>query len=256
MPVPHVERLGTAAVTAVPRAGRGLEQCGALPQHLVVIGAHTRDPGSPGGGEFVEIAPALARVPAHQRQVLRREHHRPQHAQHFARRPHRRAVQSGLVRPSGHDLQIDGELAAFVHHDRRDDGALGARPEQAERPRPPDETPVSTNTTVLQRDSSCRTRSDRRTRCGRARGPGRPAPMTGSPVSPRWRTYNRYPDSLTRLTAWPPNWLRSAATAFIVGESSWRDRNRANSDAAMPGTGTRSRIASSTVHRPSPESSV
>ena len=74
-------------------------------------------------------------------------------------------------------------------------------------------------------------------------------------VNPRWRTYT-YPDSLTRLTAWPPNWFRNADTAFIVGESSCRDRNRANNDAAMPGTGTRSRIASSTVQRPSPESSV
>src|SRR5437660_261519 len=57
-------------------------------------------------------------------------------------------------------------------------------------------------------------------------------------------------------TACPPNWLRSAATAFIAGESSCRDRNRANSEAAMTFIGTASRIASSTVHRPSPVSSA
>ena len=59
-----------------------------------------------------------------------------------------------------------------------------------------------------------------------------------------------------RVTAWPPNWLRSAATAFIAGESSCREANRANSDAAMTFIGTASRIASSTVHRPSPVSSA
>ena len=128
--VPHVERLGHRPVTAVPGACRRLEQSGALPQHLVVIGSDTRDPGSPRGGEFIEIPASLRGIPADQGQVFRGEHHRAQRAQHFARRPHRRAVQSGLVRSSGHHLQIDGELAAFVHHDCRDDGALGARPQK------------------------------------------------------------------------------------------------------------------------------
>ena len=35
------------------------------------------------------------------------------------------------------------------------------------------------------------------------------------------------------VTAWPPNWLRIAAIAFIAGLSSWREANRANSEAAM-----------------------
>ena len=59
--------------------------------------------------------------------------------------------------------------------------------------------------------------------------------MTGSPVAPGGGRTTDYPDSLIRFTAWPPNWFRSAATAFMVGESSWRDRNRANSDAAITG---------------------
>ncbi|MDT5301647.1 MAG: hypothetical protein QOG79_4889, partial [Mycobacterium sp.] len=50
-----------------------------------------------------------------------------------------------------------------------------------------------------------------------------------------------HPDLLILWTAWPPNWFRSAATAFMVGESSCLDRNRANNAAAMLGTGTRSR---------------
>ena len=55
-------------------------------------------------------------------------------------------------------------------------------------------------------------------------------------------------------TAWPPNWLRSAAIIFICGESSWREANRANSDAVIAGSGTALSIAASTVQRPSPES--
>ena len=57
-------------------------------------------------------------------------------------------------------------------------------------------------------------------------------------------------------TAWPPNWLRIAATAFIAGQSSWREVNRAKSEAAMTCIGTAWSIAASTVHRPSPESSA
>ena len=58
------------------------------------------------------------------------------------------------------------------------------------------------------------------------------------------------------LTACPPNWLRSAATAFIAGESSWREANRAKRAAVITGAGTAWSMASSTVHRPSPESST
>ena len=57
-------------------------------------------------------------------------------------------------------------------------------------------------------------------------------------------------------TAWPPNWLRSAATIFICGESSCREEKRANSDAVIAGSGTAWSIAASTVQRPSPESAA
>src|SRR5690606_20760420 len=60
----------------------------------------------------------------------------------------------------------------------------------------------------------------------------------------------------SNLTACPPNCLRSAATAFNAGESSSRDAKRAYSAAVMTLSGTPSRIASSTVHRPSPVSST
>ena len=58
------------------------------------------------------------------------------------------------------------------------------------------------------------------------------------------------------VTAWPPNWLRIAAIIFIAGLSSWRETNRANSEAVIAGSGTALSMAASTVHRPSPESSA
>ena len=58
------------------------------------------------------------------------------------------------------------------------------------------------------------------------------------------------------LTAWPPNWLRSAALTLAANDSSWREAKRANSAAVITGAGTSSLIASSIVQRPSPESST
>ena len=88
-----------------------------------------------------------------------------------------------------------------------------------------------------------------RTGARRTTGAGQlvaPAPDVG-PASAASRAF---------CTAWPPNSPRSAATAFIVGDSSWREANRANSEAEMTGIGTELAIASSTVQRPSPESTV
>ena len=59
-----------------------------------------------------------------------------------------------------------------------------------------------------------------------------------------------------RATAWPPNWLRSAAFTFAANDSSCREAKRANSAAVITGTGTSSAIASAIVQRPSPESST
>ncbi len=58
------------------------------------------------------------------------------------------------------------------------------------------------------------------------------------------------------FTACPPNCWRSAATAFIAGDSACREENRANSAAEMTGSGTACAMASSIVQRPSPESST
>ena len=61
-------------------------------------------------------------------------------------------------------------------------------------------------------------------------------------------------DPSAEVIAWPPNWLRSAATTFIAGESSCREANLAYSAAVITGSGTAWSTAAWTVHRPSPES--
>src|ERR1700712_5451751 len=65
----------------------------------------------------------------------------------------------------------------------------------------------------------------------------------------RWATYKRLGCSVryfssageatsevvggpSAWTAWPPNWLRIAETAFIAGLSCWRELNRAHREAA------------------------
>src|SRR5439155_4986607 len=58
------------------------------------------------------------------------------------------------------------------------------------------------------------------------------------------------------FTACPPNSARSAASIRSLNESSWRERKRRNSESASTGAGTPRSIASSTVQRPSPESST
>src|SRR5438034_10329838 len=56
------------------------------------------------------------------------------------------------------------------------------------------------------------------------------------------------------LTAWPPNWFRSAALTLAANDSSWREAKRAKRDSVITGAGTSSSIAAWTVQRPSPES--
>ena len=58
------------------------------------------------------------------------------------------------------------------------------------------------------------------------------------------------------LTAWPPNWLRSAAFTLAANDSSCREAKRAKSESVIAGAGTLSSIAFTTVQRPSPESST
>src|SRR3954454_7690372 len=58
------------------------------------------------------------------------------------------------------------------------------------------------------------------------------------------------------FTAWPPNWLRSAAFTFAANAFCPRELKRSYSEVVMTGVGMRLSIASSMVQRPSPESST
>ena len=108
MPVPDVQGVQDSAIAAMTPRGRGLEQRGALAQHLVVIRPDGGDPGTTRGGQLVEIAPAFPGFATDQRQVFGCEQHRPQNSQHLACRPDGGAVQPRLVGAPGHDLHIDG----------------------------------------------------------------------------------------------------------------------------------------------------
>jgi hypothetical protein len=130
VPVPHIECVEHTAVTAVAGSAGRLEQRRALSQHSVVVRAHRADRGSSCGGQFVEVAAALARIAPHQRQVLGREQHGPQNTEDFTGRADGGAVQPRLVGPSCGDFEVDGQFAAVVHHDRRHHRSLGARPDQ------------------------------------------------------------------------------------------------------------------------------
>ena len=58
------------------------------------------------------------------------------------------------------------------------------------------------------------------------------------------------------FTACPPNWLRSAAFT-LAAKAFWpREEKRSNSEVVITGVGIRLSIESSTVQRPSPESST
>ena len=117
--------------SASPRPRRAapadLQQRAPLLEHPLVVGPHPGHPRDCADDQVVEEAAPLARVAAHDRQVLGREQHRAQHAEHIAGPRRRRAVEPRPVGPARRDLELDPQLAAPLrHHGRPDDGALGA----------------------------------------------------------------------------------------------------------------------------------
>src|SRR5581483_219973 len=88
--------------------------------------------------------------------------------------------------------------------------------------------------------------------CSRRKCCGRAEPKLGD----GWRRRHGAPagdvPGSSATTAWPPNSLRIIASILSANVSSWRLRNRANSEAAITVAGTSSSMAASTVQRPSP----
>ncbi len=99
----------------------------------------------------------------------------------------------------------------------------------------------------------------------RRRAPDRPAGPCGSRSWPLCRCC-RWPARSGRavvsrgahsdFTAWPPNWLRIAASSLSENESVSRERSRSISASEITGAATLRSIASATVQRPSPESAT
>ena len=249
----RVDRSSPASAADLAGQVRRPQQCVALLDHPVVVGPHPGVPRLPGDQQVVEVAPALGRVAADQFQVLRREQHHPQRAEHVAGPADRRTVEPGPVGLARHDLQLDQQLASVVDDRAADHRRRARRPGPAARRWRPGDCPGSPRSRAPRPGWSCRPRSGRRSTLD-ARVEVDRDPLVRAEVD------QLEPADVHRAqllwTAWPPNWLRSAATAFIAGESSCRDSKRANSEAAMTCIGTASRIASSTVQRPSPVSSA
>ncbi len=131
MLVPHVQRRQIQLPTTVaPRHRRGLEQRVALLEHPVVVRAHPRHPRRPGRDQLVQKAAPLTRIALDQRQILRREQHRPHDAQHVPRPDLRRPVDTGPIRAPGVQLQLHQLLPLALHHLGTDDRPLRPHPHQ------------------------------------------------------------------------------------------------------------------------------
>ncbi len=108
-----------------------LQQVVALLQHPVVLAARGRERGAALAQEVVEVAPALPRVAADDRDVLGREEHHPQHAQRVRGPAHVLAVHPGPGTPAGADLELERAPATLVGLEHQaDDPDLGAGPDQ------------------------------------------------------------------------------------------------------------------------------
>ena len=232
---------------------RRAEQGVALLDDPVVVGADPGVPGLPGDQQVVEVAAAFRRVAADQLEVLGGEQHHPQGAEHVARAADRGPVEPGPVGLAGHDLQLDQQLAAVVddlaadHRGGRagpDQGRVGGHPVAVQGGHVAeglDQVGLA-HAVLADQHGDARVEIDRH-------------PLVRAEVGQLDPAHIHH-DRQQLMTAWPPNCWRSAATAFMAGESICRDSNRANSDAAMTCSGTARRTASSTVQRPSPVSSA
>ena len=129
-------------------------------------------------------------------------------------------------------------------------GARGADDRELLRQQPPERERVERRHQLALRQVAGGAEDDEHARLGRAAAAGGPR-AAGCPAP----SASRRP-SFAAFTAWPPNWLRSAAFTFAANDSSCRDAKRAKSAAVITGTGTSSAIASAIVQRPSPESST
>ena len=85
---PDIDSRARAAIRAPAgpeRAGRRLQERVALPDDLVVVRAHPGPARLPGDEEVVDEATPLLGVTLDEREILRREEHRPHRAEHVAR---------------------------------------------------------------------------------------------------------------------------------------------------------------------------
>ena len=127
--VPDVERAHVTAAATDRRAG-GLQQGVALAHDTLVVGPHAGEPGRARDEQVVQEPAAAVRVALDERQVLRREQHRPEHPEDLPGPGDRPPVEPGPVGPARDDLDLDQRVASRPPHHGADDGTLRPQPDQ------------------------------------------------------------------------------------------------------------------------------
>src|SRR5690606_22799734 len=232
----------------------GLQQCAALAQDLVVLAADAGQPRREEDEQVVEETSSGLGVALDELEVLGGEDDAAHDPQHVAGAADRRAVEACPVGLAGDDLELDERLAAGPDGLGADDGAAGAVA---------DERGVRGDPVAGERTEVGDCLDDVRLALavvpdeGRDAGVEREDELGVGPEVVQGEVGDVHPQrSSERRMAWPPNSWRRAAIALRAGDSSWREANRAKSAAAIVCAGTALSMASSRVHRPSPESAA
>ena len=132
------------ATTAPAGGAGGLEQRVALPQHAVVVGADTGQPGGAQHQQVVEELAPIRRVALDQGQVVGREDDRAHQADQLAGAGQRRLVDPGPVGAAGVELDLEYGGPPLTHHGRPDHTLVGAGQDQRARRWRPGATAVWT----------------------------------------------------------------------------------------------------------------
>ena len=247
-----------AAAGAADLAGqvRRAQQGVALLEHPVVVGAHAGVAGLAGDQQVVEVAAPLGRVAADQRQVLRREQHQPQRAEHVAGPASPASGRAGPGSPcrarSPARPAAPGSSCTTAH---RITAALGAGPDQRRVGGDPVAVQGRDVAERLDQVGLADAVAARPARSGRARGRRSTRAYERKSTSSSRRTYT----GVGQLS------LVDRVAAELVAQRGDRLHRRrvvlpggepGEQRAVMTFSGTASRTASSTVHRPSPVSSA
>ena len=105
--VPDVEGAQIAGTPAASGGAGRLQQCRALLEDTLVVGADAGDTRTALHEQLVQELAPLTRIPPHDREILRGEQDRAEHSEHIAWTRSRRAIELGPIGPPRRDLDLD-----------------------------------------------------------------------------------------------------------------------------------------------------